>query len=682
MSDIQKIIVPDVGGDEVEVIELCVAVGDNIEADEGVVTVESDKASMDIPAPFEGEIVSLSVSVGDKIKEGDVIGEMKVANGDSADEGASEENASDESSKEDAPKQEAPKDESKSEAAPAASGSSEVIEVAVPDIGSDDEVDVIDVLVSVGDTIEKEDGLITLETDKATMDVPSTHAGTVKEVFISTGDKVKEGTVVIKLEVAGSGSSSSESASSDASSEASAPAAQESAKQESATAASAGSETIEVAVPDIGEDGEVDVIDVLVSAGDTVEKEDGLITLETDKATMDVPSTHAGTIKEVFIKAGDKVKQGTLVVKLETSGGSSSSAAEKPAEAPKQEETKQDSQQEETQQGSQQEASQGRSPVPPAPEAKNTGKAHASPSVRRIAREFGVDLTQVNGSGPKNRILKEDVQAYVKAELAKPRTAAASGSAPVGDNVLQIVPVKPVDHSKFGEIEEQKLSRIQKISGPLLLLNWATIPHVTQFDEADITEVEEFRKEQNAYHAKIKSGLKITPLVFVMKAVAKALEKYEVFNSSLSDDGESLIIKKFINIGIAVETPGGLVVPVIRDVNKKGIEQLSQELIETSKKAREGKLKAAAMQGGTFTISSLGGIGGTAFTPIVNAPEVAILGVSKSEMKPKWNGKEFEPRLMVPLSLSYDHRVIDGAVGARFSTEVAANLTDLRRIIL
>ncbi|AFT79354.1 pyruvate dehydrogenase complex dihydrolipoamide acetyltransferase [Alteromonas macleodii str. 'Black Sea 11'] len=671
MSDIQKIIVPDVGGDEVEVIELCVAVGDNIEADEGVVTVESDKASMDIPAPFEGEIVSLSVSVGDKIKEGDVIGEMKVAGGDSG--SAAESSSSDESSKEDAPKQEeAPKEESKSDAAPAASGSSEVIEVAVPDIGSDDEVDVIDVLVSVGDTIEKEDGLITLETDKATMDVPSTHAGTVKEVFISTGDKVKEGTVVIKLEVAGSGSSSSESASSK-SSEASAPAAQQSEKQESAPAASASSETIEVAVPDIGEDGEVDVIDVLVSVGDTVEKEDGLITLETDKATMDVSSTHAGTIKEVFIKTGDKVKQGTLVVKLETSGGSSSSAAEKPAEAPKQEETKQESQQE---------ASQGRSPVPPAPEAKNTGKAHASPSVRRIAREFGVDLTQVNGSGPKNRILKEDVQAYVKAELAKPRTAAASGSAPVGDNVLQIVPVKPVDHSKFGEIEEQPLSRIQKISGPFLHRNWATIPHVTQFDEADITEVEEFRKEQNAYHAKIKSGLKITPLVFVMKAVAKALEKYEVFNSSLSDDGESLIIKKFINIGIAVETPGGLVVPVIRDVNKKGIEQLSQELIETSKKAREGKLKAADMQGGTFTISSLGGIGGTAFTPIVNAPEVAILGVSKSEMKPKWNGKEFEPRLMVPLSLSYDHRVIDGAVGARFSTEVAANLTDLRRIIL
>ena len=668
MSDIQKIIVPDVGGDEVEVIELCVAVGDTIEADEGVVTVESDKASMDIPAPFEGEIVSLSVSVGDKIKEGDVIGEMKVAGGESA----SEESSSEEAPKQEAPAQEAPKEESKSEAAPAASGS-EVIEVAVPDIGEDGEVDVIDVLVSVGDTIEKEDGLITLETDKATMDVPSTHAGTVKEVFISTGDKVKEGTVVIKLEVAGSGSSSSDSP------EAPAPAQQESAEQASAPAAASNSETIEVAVPDIGEDGEVDVIDVLVSVGDTVEKEDGLITLETDKATMDVPSSHAGTIKEVFIKAGDKVKQGTLVVKLETNGGGSlAPKAEKTAEAPKQE----PSASKESTSASQQQASQNRSPVPPAPEAKGKGKAHASPSVRRIAREFGVDLTQVSGTGPKNRILKEDVQAYVKAELAKPRSASASNGAPMGDNVLQIVPVKPVDHAKFGEIEEQPLSRIQKISGPFLHRNWATIPHVTQFDEADITDVEEFRKEQNAYHAKIKSGLKITPLVFVMKAVAKALEKYEVFNSSLSDDGESLIIKKYINIGIAVETPGGLVVPVIRDVNKKGIEQLSQELIETSKKAREGKLKAADMQGGTFTISSLGGIGGTAFTPIVNAPEVAILGVSKSEMKPKWNGKDFEPRLMVPLSLSYDHRVIDGAVGARFSTEVAANLTDLRRIIL
>ena len=672
MSDIQKIIVPDVGGDEVEVIELCVAVGDSIEADEGVVTVESDKASMDIPAPFEGEIVSLTVSVGDKIKEGDVIGEMKVAGGDTASEASSSDDAASASPAEpnvEAPAQAAPTEQSSPAAAPAASGASEVIEVAVPDIGEDGEVDVIDVLVSVGDTIEKEDGLITLETDKATMDVPSTHAGTVKEVFISTGDKVKEGVVVIKLEIAGSGSAPTESAPT-----AAAPVAQESAAPAPVVASS---ETIEVAVPDIGEDGEVDVIDVLVSVGDSVEKEDGLITLETDKATMDVPSTHAGTIKEVYISTGDKVKQGTLVVKLETSGGSSSQAAPAPAPAPVAEKPV-----EQPAPAPKPSAPQASAPVSAAPAAKGNGKAHASPSVRRVAREFGVDLTLVNGTGPKNRILKEDVQAYVKAELAKPRTTAAAASAPVGDNVLQIVPVKPVDHSKFGDIEEQKLSRIQKISGPFLHRNWATIPHVTQFDEADITDVEAFRKEQNAYHAKIKSGLKITPLVFVMKAVAKALEKYELFNSSLSDDGESLIIKKFINIGIAVETPGGLVVPVIRDVNKKGIEQLSQELIEISKKARDGKLKAADMQGGTFTISSLGGIGGTAFTPIVNAPEVAILGVSKSEMKPKWNGKEFEPRLMVPLSLSYDHRVIDGAVGARFSTEIAANLTDLRRIIL
>ncbi|MFT4811089.1 MAG: pyruvate dehydrogenase E2 component (dihydrolipoamide acetyltransferase) [Paraglaciecola sp.] len=428
----------------------------------------------------------------------------------------------------------------------------------------------------------------------------------------------------------------------------------------------------------MGEDGEVDVIDVLVSVGDVIEQEDGLITLETDKATMDVPSTHAGTVKEVYISTGDKVKQGTLVIKLETAGGKAAdksaeaapTAAEKPQEIPEKVAPA---------------AAEKPAPVPEAPTTPSDGKPHASPSVRRVAREFGVDLSLVAATGPKKRVLKEDVQVYVKAELAKPRSASgnATGSNGVGaDNVLQIATVKPVDHAKFGEIEILPLSRIQKISGPFLHRNWVTIPHITQFDEADITEVETFRKEQNAYHAKVKSGLKITPLVFVMKAVAKALEKYPAFNSSLSEDGESLILKKFINIGIAVETPGGLVVPVIKDVNKKGIEQLSKELIEMSGKARDGKLKTNDMQGGTFTISSLGGIGGTAFTPIVNAPEVAILGVSKSEMKPKWNGSEFEPRLMVPLSLSYDHRVIDGAVGARFSTEVAANLTDLRRIIL
>jgi pyruvate dehydrogenase E2 component (dihydrolipoamide acetyltransferase) len=564
MSDIQKILVPDVGGEEVEIIEICFAVGDTLEAEDGVITVETDKASMDIPAPFAGELISLSVKVGDKIKEGDVIGEIKASGSTAAEEEAPAEPEEKESAPEVASKDEPSKAESAPATEPEAKGTSELIDVAVPDIGEDGEVDVIDVLVSVGDVIEQEDGLITLETDKATMDVPSTHAGTVKEVYISTGDKVKQGTLVIKLETAG-GKAADKSAE---------------------------------------------------AAPTAVEKPEE----KTEEKPQEIPEKVAPA------------------------------AAEKPAA------------------------------VSEAPTPTSGGKAHASPSVRRIAREFGVDLSLVAATGPKKRVLKEDVQAYVKAELAKPRSA--SGNATGNGNVLQIATVKPIDHAKFGEIEILPLSRIQKISGPFLHRNWVTIPHITQFDEADITEVETFRKEQNAYHAKVKSGLKITPLVFVMKAVAKALEKYPAFNSSLSEDGESLILKKFINIGIAVETPGGLVVPVIKDVNKKGIEQLSKELIEISGKAREGKLKANDMQGGTFTISSLGGIGGTAFTPIVNAPEVAILGVSKSEMKPKWNGTEFEPRLMVPLSLSYDHRVIDGAVGARFSTEVAANLTDLRRIIL
>jgi pyruvate dehydrogenase E2 component (dihydrolipoamide acetyltransferase) len=573
MSDIQKILVPDVGGEEVEIIEICFAVGDTLEAEDGVITVETDKASMDIPAPFAGELTSLSVKVGDKIKEGDVIGEIKTSGSTAPDKEAPAEPEEKESAPEVASKDEPSKAESAPATEPEAKGNSELIDVAVPDIGEDGEVDVIDVLVSVGDVIEQEDGLITLETDKATMDVPSTHAGTVKEVYISTGDKVKQGTLVIKLETAG-GKAADKSAE---------------------------------------------------AAPTAVEKPEEKTEEKTEEKPQEIPEKVAPA------------------------------AVEKPAS------------------------------VPEAPTPTSGGKAHASPSVRRVAREFGVDLSLVAATGPKKRVLKEDVQAYVKAELAKPRSASgnSSSSNAVGaDNVLQIATVKPVDHAKFGEVEILPLSRIQKISGPFLHRNWVTIPHITQFDEADITEVETFRKEQNAYHAKVKSGLKITPLVFVMKAVAKALEKYPAFNSSLSEDGESLILKKFINIGIAVETPGGLVVPVIKDVNKKGIEQLSKELIEMSGKARDGKLKANDMQGGTFTISSLGGIGGTAFTPIVNAPEVAILGVSKSELKPKWNGTEFEPRLMVPLSLSYDHRVIDGAVGARFSTEVAANLTDLRRIIL
>ncbi len=640
---IKDVLVPDVGGEEVEVIELCVAPGDTVEAEDSLITVESDKASMDIPAPFAGTVKEIKIAVGDKVSEGTLIVTVEDASAEAAEAPASAPEA-------------AP---AAAESAPAASAStSEVIEVTVPDIGGDTDVDVIEVLVAVGDQVSAEDGLITLETDKATMDVPCPADGTVKELKIAVGDKASEGTLVLLLETQGAGSAPAAETSAPAQTAAPAPA-----------SAPAASELKEVTVPDIGGDTDVDVIELLVAVGDEINAEDGLITLETDKATMDVPAPFAGTVKELKVAVGDKVSEGSLIAVVETK-----SAAAPVESAPAQKA----------------QASPAPAPSAPAPakaepaaavEPAKPGKnVHASPSVRRIAREFGVDLTLVPATGRKGRILKEDVQNWVKSELAKPKSAA--GSAPVGDNVLQIVPVKPVDHSKFGEVEEKELSRITKISGPFLHRNWATIPHVTQFDEADITELEAFRKEQNAYHAKKQTGLKITPLVFIMKAVAKALEKFPNFNSSLSEDGGSLIVKKFINIGIAVATPGGLVVPVIRDVNKKGIEELSEELIVVSKKARAGQLKAPDMQGGTFTISSLGGIGGTAFTPIVNAPEVGILGVSKSDFKPKWNGKEFEPRLMVPLSLSYDHRVIDGAEGAAFSTEVAQNLTDLRRLVL
>ncbi|XPF93907.1 pyruvate dehydrogenase complex dihydrolipoyllysine-residue acetyltransferase [Colwellia sp. RE-S-Sl-9] len=642
MSDIQKILVPDVGGEEVEIIEICVAVGDTLEADEGIVTVETDKASMDIPAPFAGVLSSLSVSVGDKIKEGDVIGELKASGAEASAE------------------------------APVASSASEVIDVAVPDIGEDGEVDVIDVLVAVGDVIEAEDGLITLETDKATMDVPSTHAGTVKEVYISNGDKVKQGTLVIKLETSGGSVVAETAPVAEAAPVASAPVAQ------AAAPVATESAIIDIVVPDIGEDGEVDIIDVLVAVGDEINEEDGLITLETDKATMDVPSSHAGTVKEVLVAVGGKVKKGSLVIKLETSSGAPIASAEaSPAEAPAVTSAV-------VQAPVEAPAATKSAPVPHHPQAgtyKATGAIYTSPSIRRVAREFGVDLTLVKGTGRKGRILKEDVQSYVKYELSRPKANAGSSVAS-GEGGLQVVSAKTIDFSKFGEIETKALTRIQKISGPFLHRNWVTIPHVTQFDEADITNVEAFRKEQNVVCEKQKLGFKITPLVFILKAAADALRAYPTFNSSLSEDGESLILKKYIHIGVAVDTPNGLVVPVVRDVDKKGIYELSRELLEISVKAREGKLKAADMQGGCFTISSLGGIGGTAFTPIVNAPEVAILGVSKSEMKPKWNGKDFEPKLMLPLSMSYDHRVIDGALAARFTVHLAGVMSDIRKLVL
>lgn len=549
----------------------------------------------------------------------------------------------------------------------------ELHEVKAPDVGG--EVEVIEILVSPGDEVAVEQSLLTVESDKATMDIPAPIAGVVAELKVTVGDKIKEGDLLALFNAAAAAPAAAPEPAEEPATEpavAAEPAPAPAAESAPAAAAETVSETIDVTVPDIGTDGEVDVIDVLVSVGDEIEAEAGLITLETDKATMDVPSPAAGVVESVAVKVGDKVGQGSLVITLTTKTAAPAAAAATSAAAT------------ETVNKPVPVDEPRKPPVPDHPldkKQKADGLAYASPAVRRLANEFGVDLLQVKGTGRKQRILKEDVQEYVKYELSRPKATAASGVAQ-GAGGLQVIAQPKVDFSKFGEVEEVALTRIQKISGPNLHRNWVTIPHVTQFDEADITELEAFRKQENELQAKKKDGVKITPLVFIMKAVAKALREFPVFNSSLSEDGEHLIMKKYVHIGIAVDTPNGLVVPVIRDVDTKGIYQLSEELVEISAKARDGKLKATDMQGGCFSISSLGGIGGTAFTPIVNAPEVAILGVSKSELKPKWNGREFEPRLMLPLSLSYDHRVIDGAVAARFSVYLSAVLSDIRKLVL
>ena len=649
MAELKEVLVPDIGGDEVQVIEICVAVGDSIDAEASIITVESDKATMDIPAPFAGTLAELKVAVGDTVSEGSLIAMMSAEAADTTAPAVEEQ----------APAPAAPVAEAAPVAAPApaASSASQIIEVTVPDIGDASDVDVIEVLVAVGDSIDVDTGLITLETDKATMEVPAPAAGVVTEMKVSVGDKVSQGSLVLMLQVSGG--------------EAAAPAP----VAEVAPAAAPAATTVEVkeiAVPDIGDASDVDVIEVLVAVGDVIEADQGLITLETDKATMEVPAPFAGKLVSLTVKVGDKVSQGSVIATVETQSTAPAAAVAPQlaaAPAPVQAVAA---------------PAASKPPVPHHPSAGSTpktGAVHASPAVRRLAREFGADLTLVTGTGRKGRILKEDVQAFIKYELSRPKATAATAVAG-GAGGLNVIAAPKVDFAKFGEVEEVPLTRIQKISGPNLHRNWVTIPHVTQFDEADITELEAFRKQQNELAAKQKSGVKITPLVFMMKAVAKALQQFPVFNSSLSPDGESLIKKKYYHVGVAVDTPNGLVVPVVRDVDKKGILELSAELMEISIKARDGKLKAADMQGSCFTISSLGGIGGTAFTPIVNYPDVAILGVSKSEIKPKWNGKEFEPKLMLPLSLSYDHRVIDGAMAARFSVTLSSMLSDIRTLIL
>ncbi|SEO88625.1 dihydrolipoyllysine-residue acetyltransferase [Aquisalimonas asiatica] len=557
--------------------------------------------------------------------------------------------------------------------------------ITVPDIGDFDAVDVIEVLVSDGDTVEAEQSLITLESDKATMEVPAPEAGTVQGVKIKVGDQVKEGDVILELEPAAGGGDSGGGDAGDAAEQQPAPEAAKAAPEPEQPAASGGGGSQTVTVPDIGDFDQVDVIEVLVSEGDTVEAEQSLITLESDKATMEVPAPAAGTVGAVHIKVGDKVAEGDRILELQGAGGG---AAEPPQQAAAEEPAPASAP---AGNGGAAEPAPARHPVhqveadaAPIPtqsiDSDSHKRAHASPAVRRFARELGVDLGHVTGSGRKGRILKDDVQAYVKGVVKQAQTGAPAAAGAAAQGGMGIPPIPPVDFSKFGEVEEVPLSRIKKLSGPHLQRSWLNLPHVTQFDEADITELEAFRKAEK--DAAEKEGVKLTPLAFMVKASAGALAKYREFNSSLKPEGDAIIVKHYINVGVAVDTPQGLVVPVIKDADQKGVYQIARDLGELSVKARDGKLGPKDMQGGTFSISSLGGIGGTAFTPIVNAPEVAILGVSKSEMKPKWNGKEFEPRLMLPLSLSYDHRVIDGAAAARFTSYLAGLLADMRKLLL
>ncbi|KRF01907.1 dihydrolipoamide acetyltransferase [Frateuria sp. Soil773] len=555
----------------------------------------------------------------------------------------------------------------------------DIKEARVPDIGSDN-VPVIEVLVKAGDRVEKEQGLVTLESDKATMEVPAPFAGTVKEVKLKVGDEVSEGALIALIEADGA-TAAPAPAPAPAPAKAAAPAKAEPAPAPAPAPAAGGAASVrEARVPDIGSSG-VPVIEVLVKVGDTVAKDQGLVTLESDKATMEVPAPFAGVVKELKVKLGDELSEGSVIALIESSDGAAPApapAAAAPAAPPAEEKPA---------------PVGGRSVLPGnAPEGDAPPQArppvdarlvmpgdapYASPAVRAFARELGVDIQQVKGSGRGGRIQREDVSAYVKHALASGARPVAGTPVAAGGG-LNLLPWPKVDFAKFGEIEEKPLSRIQKISGANLARNWAMIPHVTQHEDADITELEAFRKKLGEEN----KDLKITPLVFQMKAVVAALKQFPQFNASLDETGEKLILKKYFHIGIAVDTPDGLVVPVIRDVDKKGLLDLARELGEISKKARDKKLGPAEMSGGCFSISSLGGIGGTAFTPIVNAPEVAILGVSKAATKPVWNGKEFAPRLMLPLSLSYDHRVIDGALAARFAAFLAAQLGDIRRLLL
>lgn len=559
-----------------------------------------------------------------------------------------------------------------------------LIDVKVPDIGDFDEVAVIEVLVKEGDTVKSDQSLLTVESDKASMEIPSSHAGVVKSIAVKLGDKVKQGSVIVQIEAEGA-----DSAAAVEDQPAAAPAAQ--AKAAPAPAAqstepakeSAPAGPVEVHVPDIGDFKDLSVIEVLVKEGDTVKAEQSLITVESDKASMEIPSSAAGVIESFKIKVGDTINKGDLIAVLKGQAAAAAPAASAPAPAPAAKAAEASAPAAATATAPVAAAATPAAAHKPAENPPSSQLPHASPSIRKLARELGVPLAEIKGSGPKGRITQEDVQGFVKAVMSGSVRTAAQAAAPAagGSGVgLDLLPWPKVDFTKFGEVEAKPLSRIKKISGANLLRNWVMIPHVTNNEDADITELEALRVQLNAENAKAKSDVKFTMLAFLIKASVAALKKFPEFNTSL--DGDNLVYKKYYNIGFAADTPNGLVVPVIKNADQKTLSEIALEMAELSGKARAGKLGPAEMTGGCFSISSLGGIGGTSFTPIINAPEVAILGVSRAAMKPVWNGKEFEPRLICPLSLSYDHRVIDGASAARFNAYLAQVLADFRRVML
>ncbi|MCW2290200.1 pyruvate dehydrogenase E2 component (dihydrolipoamide acetyltransferase) [Pseudomonas sp. BIGb0408] len=656
--------VPDIGGGEGEVIELFVKVGDRIEADQSLLTLESDKASMEIPAPKAGVVKSLKVKLGDNLKEGDELLELDV-------EGDAEAAPAEQ---EPAPAQAEPAAAAQPAAEPQAepAGSAEPQEVKVPDIGSSAKASIIEVAVKPGDTIDVDQSLITLESDKASMEIPSPAAGVVESVSVKVGDEVGTGDLILVLKGA-AGAQPKQAASAPAAAPSAAAPAEAKAAAPAAAEEPAGESSEEVRIPDIGEDA-AGVIEVLVKVGDSVETEQSLIVLESAKASMEIPAPKAGVIESISIKVGDQAKTGDLILVLKVQGKAAAkpaAAAQAPAAAPEQAKAAN---------------VQGSAPAKAAPQAapaatpsRDGSKVHAGPAVRQLAREFGVELSAVPGTGPKGRILKEDVQVYVKAELQKAKSAPAAAAAGATGGA-GIPPIPTVDFSKFGEIEEVPMTRLMQVGAANLHRSWLNVPHVTQFDSADITELEAFRVAQKAVAEK--AGVKLTVLPLLLKACAYLLKELPDFNSSLAPSGKAIIRKKYVNVGFAVDTPDGLLVPVIKNVDQKSLLQLAAEAAALAEKARNKKLSADDMQGACFTISSLGHIGGTGFTPIVNAPEVAILGVSKATIQPVWDGKAFQPKLMLPLSLSYDHRVINGAAAARFTKRLGDVLNDIRTMLL